>query len=198
MKRSRSAAQSHRRNRKKNKMSKKTVKKVTKPLASALTVANPVAFQPDTPPEQRKNIAASVTDASKTPPSPTMPKESPPFAGSPAKPLPQPGPSKGMETPAALVKAPVSNAPPSTQVVFVHDAPQAKRVCLCGDFNQWSPEATPMTRADHGPWSAAVSLPPGRYQYKLVVDGQWVHDPNARENISNPHGSLNSVIEVRA
>jgi 1,4-alpha-glucan branching enzyme len=54
-----------------------------------------------------------------------------------------------------------------------------------------------MTRKDGGRWEATVALQPGRYQYKFIVDGQWLHDPNARENVANPHGSLNSVMEVR-
>ena len=33
--------------------------------------------------------------------------------------------------------------------------------------------------------------------YKFVVDGNWTHDPNARENVANEHGSLNSVTEIR-
>jgi len=74
----------------------------------------------------------------------------------------------------------------------------AKQVSLSGEFNGWSPEATAMTRHDDGHWETTVDLAPGRYQYKFVVDGQWISDPQAHENISNPHGTLNSVVEVRA
>jgi len=42
-----------------------------------------------------------------------------------------------------------------------------------------------------------IAVRPGRYQYKFVADGQWLHDPKAQENVPDPHGSLNSVIEVR-
>jgi hypothetical protein len=41
-------------------------------------------------------------------------------------------------------------------------------------------------------------LPPGRHEYKFVVDGQWLPDPNAQANAFNAYGTLNSVVEVRA
>jgi 1,4-alpha-glucan branching enzyme len=54
-----------------------------------------------------------------------------------------------------------------------------------------------MKRRGDGQWETTLALEPGRYQYKFVVDGKWTHDPNARENVTNEHGSLNSVIEIR-
>ena len=54
-----------------------------------------------------------------------------------------------------------------------------------------------MMRHGDGHWEATVELAPGRYQYKLIVDGEWIADPAAQKNVPNEHGSLNSVIEVR-
>lgn len=88
-------------------------------------------------------------------------------------------------------------APKSVEVAFSLDAPGAQGVYLCGDFNTWSPTSLRMIRqgaSDH--WAKRLTLAPGRYQYKFVVDGEWVHDPGASENVRNHHGSLNSVIEV--
>jgi 1,4-alpha-glucan branching enzyme len=82
-------------------------------------------------------------------------------------------------------------------VTFVLLEPAAKQVSLCGDFNRWASDETPLKRHDDGRWETTVALEPGRYQYKFVVDGEWIPDPLARENISNQHGSLNSVIEVQ-
>jgi hypothetical protein len=39
-------------------------------------------------------------------------------------------------------------------------------------------------------------LEPGRYEYKFVMDGKWIHDSRAGENVANASGSLNSVLEV--
>jgi hypothetical protein len=55
-----------------------------------------------------------------------------------------------------------------------------------------------MVRREGGVWQKSLTLPPGRYHYKFVADGQWMHDPASREKVPNEHGSLNSVIEVQA
>ena len=51
---------------------------------------------------------------------------------------------------------------------------------------------------DAGLWEKRLVLPPGRHEYKFVVDGQWQHDRDARENVLNEFGTLNSVVEVAA
>lgn len=89
-------------------------------------------------------------------------------------------------------------APKTLSVSFAFHKPDAKGVAVCGEFNGWSPTATPMKRHDDGHWETTVALGPGRYQYKLIVDGEWIVDPAAQKNVPNEHGSLNSVIEVRA
>jgi 1,4-alpha-glucan branching enzyme len=82
-------------------------------------------------------------------------------------------------------------------VLFTLDQPEAQIAYLCGDFNEWSPRSLRMfRRGASGPWERRVPLEPGRYQYKFIVDGEWIHDTTARENTPNHHGSLNSVIEV--
>ncbi len=72
----------------------------------------------------------------------------------------------------------------------------AKRVALSGEFNQWSTDKTRMQRNAAGHWEATVELAPGRYEYKFVVDGEWVPDPLAHQTVWNPHGTLNSVVQV--
>lgn len=85
----------------------------------------------------------------------------------------------------------------SEGVMFVADAPGANKVSLAGDFNNWSPEATPMTPSDGGEaFKALLPLAPGRYRYRFVVDGQWCRDPHNTSVETNPFGDLNSVIEV--
>ncbi len=78
------------------------------------------------------------------------------------------------------------------QVYALH----ARRVTLAGEFNQWDSDAAPMQPHEDGHWSITLDLPPGRYQYKFVVDGQWLPDLTAHENMPNEHGTLNSAIEV--
>ena len=63
---------------------------------------------------------------------------------------------------------------------FVDDA--AHSVSLIGDFNDWSPSATPLQPGrSKGAWSTTVSLAPGRYEYAFLVDGKrWATDRFSR------------------
>lgn len=96
-----------------------------------------------------------------------------------------------------IAQAPKPTVTKTVKVTFVLLDLGAKQVALCGDFNGWASDATPMKRKEGGHWETTVSLAPGRYQYKFIVDGQWAPDPLAHENVWNQHGTLNSVIEVR-
>ena len=83
------------------------------------------------------------------------------------------------------------------EIKFVLEYRGAEHVYLCGDFNQWRPACLRMVGDPNvGLWEKRLILALGRYEYKFVVDGKWLPDPDARENISNIHGSLNSVVEV--
>lgn len=84
------------------------------------------------------------------------------------------------------------------QIVFTLSAPEAARVMLVGDFNGWSPTATPLhTSAHHGIWSVTVPLPPGRHEYAFLVDGKhWLPDPRAPQAPADDFGAPNSVLTV--
>jgi len=74
---------------------------------------------------------------------------------------------------------------------------EATSISVAGDFNGWSATATPLRRdAELGVWQACVGVSPGRYRYRLVVDGRWSHDPYNSYVEANPFGELNSVVEV--
>ena len=63
-------------------------------------------------------------------------------------------------------------------VVFTCSAHDAQSVFLAGSFNDWDPKATPMEREKHGDWIATVTLEPGAYEYKFVVEDRWCCDPS--------------------
>lgn len=134
---------------------------------------------------------AASQEASKSSQAPAQAAQSP---KSPACSEPTKSPGKA----ALVAEAPKPLAAPKVTVTFVLPICDAKQVSVCGDFNDWSPDATPMTRHDDGHWEATVDLAPGRYQYKFVRDGEWIPDLLAPENVWNQHGTLNSVVEVRA
>ena len=77
-------------------------------------------------------------------------------------------------------------------------APNAKEVFVAGSFNDWHPAVAPMISLEKGKWAKELMLPPGRYEYRFVVDGEWVDDPTACERVSNPFGGVNAVFEVIA
>jgi chromosome partitioning protein len=82
-------------------------------------------------------------------------------------------------------------------VVFVTLYPRAKAVQIAGDFNNWQPEKAPMQKVgESGVWQTEMNLLPGRYRYRLVVDGQWQQDPYNELTEMNPFGGFNSVLEV--
>ena len=116
------------------------------------------------------------------------------------KPAAQPEPIMFPEKAAVVAEAPMPLEALTGKVTFVFPPCQccAKRVSLSGDFNGWSPDATPLKRHDDGHWETTIELAPGRYEYKFVRDGEWMPDLLARENVLNGYGTLNSVIEVRA
>jgi chromosome partitioning protein len=70
---------------------------------------------------------------------------------------------------------------------------------LAGEFNDWVPDSgVVLERHTDGSWTKYVPLRPGRYEYKLVVDGQWVVDPLNPQKVANDVGTMNSVLEIEA
>lgn len=82
-------------------------------------------------------------------------------------------------------------------VIFRVPASMGKSVGVAGDFNQWTPERTPMRDAGGGVLECVAFMPPGSTsQYRLVVDGQWIADPFNACTAPNPFGGTNSVVAV--
>ena len=86
--------------------------------------------------------------------------------------------------------------PRTTGVHIQFNHATAASIAIAGTFNEWRPTATPMIAIGEGRWVKKLVLPPGVYEYRLVVDGQWIPDPRARETVPNPFGGLNSVLKV--
>jgi 1,4-alpha-glucan branching enzyme len=53
----------------------------------------------------------------------------------------------------------------------------AKEVEIAGDFNKWNAATLPLSKKNKTHWETMVPLPPGRYKYLCVIDGQEVLDP---------------------
>lgn len=86
--------------------------------------------------------------------------------------------------------------PAVRRVKFTITAAAGLPVYVAGTFNDWDPEGIPLKEKD-GVYTATVSLEPGEYEYKFIVNGFWTMDPDpAREWRANGLGTLNSVITV--
>lgn len=112
------------------------------------------------------------------------------------------GSSKSADRAMQPAKVPqAARCQPQARTVLVRfslAAPQARQVTLVGDFNAWSRDATTLLDSDgNGVWSVSIPLPPGRYQYKFLVDGQrWVVDPDASAFQPDGFGGRNSLLSI--
>jgi 1,4-alpha-glucan branching enzyme len=75
---------------------------------------------------------------------------------------------------------------------------QAESVALCGDFNDWSADATPLELGSDGYWRVAVALEPGRsYRYRYLINGKrWENAWDADGYVPNAYGGTDSVVVV--
>ena len=89
-----------------------------------------------------------------------------------------------------------SASPQLVPVRFEFTHPTATTVCVAGTFNDWHAETKPMHPVGDGRWLKETALPPGTYEYCLVVDAEWMPDPLAKETVPNPFGGRNSVLKV--
>jgi 1,4-alpha-glucan branching enzyme len=86
--------------------------------------------------------------------------------------------------------------PRKQRVVFTLEAPEAKQVHVTGTFCDWQTRACALKKGKAGVWQTRLSLPPGRYEYRFLVDGEWRDDPNCAERQANPFGTENCILHV--
>ena len=82
------------------------------------------------------------------------------------------------------------------RVTFSFESSDAKEVILIGDFNNWSKIKHPMKSNNDGMWNKSVMIPPGRYEYKFLVDRQWEEDPQNDQICLNSFGTYNNVFNL--
>lgn len=94
-------------------------------------------------------------------------------------------------------------------VLFRFSAPSAKAVQVAGSWpeNDWlrgqaqsgSWNVGMMKDEDgDGIWTRLEKIPPGRYQYKFVIDQvNWKEDPNNPNRTNDGYGGNNSIIDIR-
>ena len=45
-------------------------------------------------------------------------------------------------------------------------------------------------------WELKCELPPGQYEYKFIVDGEWMHDPANAKRKRNEYNTFNSILDI--
>ena len=101
-------------------------------------------------------------------------------------------------TPVAAPKKAAPAAPKAERVVLTVQADPGSTVYLAGSFNSWDPQGLRMVDKDgNGLYSVSVTLAPGIYEYKFVINGVWTLDPDPdRDWTQNGLGTLNRVLRV--
>jgi hypothetical protein len=90
-----------------------------------------------------------------------------------------------------------TNGNGKTRVIhFELTGAKAENVYIAGTFNDWHPDASEMIAVDEGKWRKDLSLCPGEYEYRFVIDGKWVVDPGCPVQRPNGFGENNSVLRV--
>ena len=82
------------------------------------------------------------------------------------------------------------------KVIFSLKEAKANTVSLAGDFNGWDANSVALKKMRGDTWKKDLQLESGKYEYKFIVDGQWIVDPDNNQIVTNSFGSENSVFEV--
>ncbi len=87
--------------------------------------------------------------------------------------------------------------PKKRRITFKLKGNGARAGFLAGSFNGWDPTVTEMRPVNgRDEWRRQIHLEPGLHEYLIVVDGEWVSDPDAEKHAPNPYGGMNSIREV--
>jgi glycosidase len=65
-------------------------------------------------------------------------------------------------------------------------------VSIAGELNAWNPVEGNLSLIN-GIWERSFYVTPGKYAYRLVLDGVWQLDPNNPDSVDNNMGGYNSV-----
>lgn len=137
------------------------------------------------------------------------PQSSPPPKAQPSpSPAPAPAPHASANQPVAQAKSQAAHEETQRKIDRIYGVTQTpegvvfrapgegvSEVQVAGDFNDWMPHTAPMRRSGKD-FETVIPLPPGRYRYRLVMDGRWSHDSANPDMETNQYGEWNSIINI--
>ena len=82
-------------------------------------------------------------------------------------------------------------------VEFVQPGALGRRVQIAGSFSNWQPIDL-IHDAEAATHAIRLDLPPGRHEYRLIVDGTWTADPYNTDWILSEFGEPHSLVDVPA
>ena len=79
---------------------------------------------------------------------------------------------------------------------FHYEGEEGDEIYVMGGFNDWSRDKIRMERKKNNKYGKNVFLKPRRHEYKFVVNGEELIDPNNSVFISNNIGGWNSILDL--
>lgn len=76
------------------------------------------------------------------------------------------------------------------------DKPYPKSISLTGNFNNWENPGIPFNSVRYQFWELKINLPKGRNEYKFIIDGEWITDPNNKNIVVDSEGNENSYTDI--
>ncbi len=71
----------------------------------------------------------------------------------------------------------------------------AQKVNVSGTFSRWNEDYFNMLKTEDG-WELTLQLRPGEYEYKFIIDGEWITDAENPLMNKNEFDGFNSVIRI--
>jgi cytoskeletal protein CcmA (bactofilin family) len=75
--------------------------------------------------------------------------------------------------------------------------PHADDVRLTGSWIGWDEDGIRMKRDEEGNWKTRITLGPGSYSYKFIVDGRWIPDPDIEDRVPDGRGGYATPLIVK-
>ena len=170
----------------------------TGPAAEA-PAAGPAAEAPATGPAAEAPATGPAAEAPATGPAAEAPATGPAAEAPATRPAAEAPATRPAAGPAAGAPAGPAALSPVVVIFTLPAAVQAETVALCGDFNDWSADATLLELGGDGYWRVAVALQPGRsYRYRYLINGRrWENAWDADAYVPNAYGGTDSVVAVK-